>query len=55
MNDPQLATTVKEIKSDGHNEIYLSTASAWEITIKAGKGRLLLPEEPGRYIASRMK
>ncbi|OJX38409.1 MAG: twitching motility protein PilT [Chloroflexi bacterium 44-23] len=55
MNDPQLSTMVKEIISDGSNEIYLSAASVWEIAIKVGKGRLLLPEEPGPYIASRMK
>lgn len=43
-----------DIISDGRNEIYLSAASAWEIAIKTAKGRLTLPEEPGRYVANRM-
>ena len=44
----------REIIADGRNEIYFSAASAWEIAIKAGKGRLTLPESPSRYVASRM-
>jgi PIN domain nuclease of toxin-antitoxin system len=50
----QLSSRADAIIADGKNEIYFSAASAWEIAIKAGKGRLTLPEEPGRYIASRM-
>jgi PIN domain nuclease of toxin-antitoxin system len=41
--------------ADGCNGIYFSAASAWEIAIKTGKGRLTLPEEPGRYGTSRMR
>jgi PIN domain nuclease of toxin-antitoxin system len=50
----QLSPRAHTIIADGRNEIYFSAASAWEIAIKAGKGRLLLPEEPGHYVASRM-
>ena len=50
----QLSPRAHEIIADGNNEIYFSAVSAWEIAIKAGKGRLTLPEKPGRYIASRM-
>jgi PIN domain nuclease of toxin-antitoxin system len=50
----QLSPRAHAIIADGRNEIYFSAASAWEIAIKAGKGRLTLPEEPGRYVASRM-
>jgi PIN domain nuclease of toxin-antitoxin system len=50
----QLSPRVRDLIADGCNEIYLSSASAWEIAIKAGKGRLTLPEKPGRYVASRM-
>jgi PIN domain nuclease of toxin-antitoxin system len=50
----QLSPHAREIIADGQNEIYFSAASAWEVAIKAGKGRLILPEEPARYVVSRM-
>lgn len=52
--DAQLSSRVKLIIADGRNEIFLSAASAWEIAIKAAKGRLVLPEEPWLYVPSRM-
>ena len=55
MDDPILSDRVREIIADGRNEIYLSAASAWEIAIKAARGRLILPESPNEYIPSRMK
>jgi PIN domain nuclease of toxin-antitoxin system len=54
MNDPQLSPSIRDIIIDGRNELYLSAASAWEIAIKAGRGRLTLPESPERYVASRL-
>jgi PIN domain nuclease of toxin-antitoxin system len=50
----ELSARARAIIADGRNEIYFSAASAWEIAIKTGKGRLSLPEEPGHYVASRM-
>lgn len=32
------------------NEVFLSTASSWEISIKFGLGKLPLPEDPARYV-----
>ena len=32
------------------NEVFLSAASAWEIAIKHGLGRLPLPEPPDRFV-----
>lgn len=55
MDDDQLSRQVGEIIADGHNEIYFSAASSWEIAIKAAKGRLTLPEEPDVYISKRLK
>ena len=52
--DAQLSPRARKIISDGKNEIFLSAASAWEIAIKASRGRLVLPEEPALYVASRM-
>lgn len=54
LEDPQLSARVREIITNGGNEIFLSAASAWEIAIKAAKGRLTLPDDPAQYIAERM-
>ncbi len=54
MDDPQLSIIAKEIIADGNNEIFLSAATAWEIAIKAARGRLALPEDPTRYISNRL-
>lgn len=54
MEDPQLSSLAREIIADGRNEIFLSAASVWEISIKAAKGKLVLPEPPAQYIANRM-
>ncbi len=37
------------------NQLYLSSASVWEISIKAGLGKLPLPEPPASYVTSRME
>lgn len=36
------------------NELYLSAASAWEIAIKCGLGKLTLPERPAELIPELM-
>jgi PIN domain nuclease of toxin-antitoxin system len=54
-DDGQLSALAREIIANGDNEIYVSAASAWEISIKAARGRLVLPEEPGAYIAKRLQ
>jgi PIN domain nuclease of toxin-antitoxin system len=37
------------------NELFFSVASAWEIAIKVGIGKLPLPEPVDVYVASRMR
>ena len=32
------------------NEVFVSAASAWEIVIKTGTGRLELPSQPDRFV-----
>jgi PIN domain nuclease of toxin-antitoxin system len=54
LDDPQLSARARATIANGKNEIFFSVASAWEIAIKAAKGRLILPEEPAQYLASRM-
>ncbi len=51
----QLSQQIVDIMSDGSNEIFLSAVSAWEITIKVAKKRLTIPEEPERFLPSRMQ
>ncbi len=40
---------------DERNELVVSAASSWEIAIKYELGRLPLPEEPSRYVPSRIQ
>lgn len=46
--DPQLSPTVRQLIQDPINEIWISTASIWEIAIKVSLGKLslLTPEKP---------
>jgi PIN domain nuclease of toxin-antitoxin system len=39
---------------DGRTRLLLSAASAWEMAIKWGLGRLTLPEPPDMYVPARM-
>ncbi len=40
---------------DQRNELVVSAASSWEIAIKYQLGRLPLPEDPARYVPSRIR
>ena len=55
LDAPQLSANAREFIARGGNEIFLSAASAWEIAIKAARGRLVLPESPDQYVADRMR
>lgn len=44
----------RRIVEDTSHTLYLSAASAWEISIKHGLGRLHLPEPPATYVPSRL-
>ena len=43
-DDPKLGTNARADISDGRNEIYVSAASSWEISIKKRNGKLIGPE-----------
>ena len=49
---PKLSQTARELISDGHNTIYWSAASSWEVSIKYALGRLPLPEAPEIFLPS---
>ena len=51
----RLNDRAQTLLADLHNQLYLSSASVWEISIKAGLGKLPLPEPPTTYVTSRMK
>jgi PIN domain nuclease of toxin-antitoxin system len=53
--DPEhLNERARELLSDPRQDLFLSSASSWEISIKAGLGKLQLPESPAKYVPARM-
>ncbi len=54
-NDQKLSLRARKIIADGHNELYFSAASGWEIAIKSGIGRLELPDEARIFVAEQLK
>jgi PIN domain nuclease of toxin-antitoxin system len=49
-DDPSLSLTTRDLIASAENDVWLSAASSWEISIKYGLGKLPLPEEPDRYL-----
>jgi len=47
---PELSARTRELFVDPANDVFLSSVSTWEISIKYTLGRLLLPESPDRFI-----
>ena len=50
-----LSKDARELFSDPENEIYLSSVSAWEISVKHALGKLPLPESPIKYVPAQRK
>ncbi|NER31530.1 MAG: type II toxin-antitoxin system VapC family toxin, partial [Symploca sp. SIO1C4] len=48
--DTKLSSDVRDAIRDRANEIYLSTVSVWEATLKYQLGKLPLPGHPGTYL-----
>ena len=48
--DPRLSATARSAITHPSSQVFLSSASAWEIVIKYGKGHILLSDTPDRYI-----
>jgi PIN domain nuclease of toxin-antitoxin system len=48
--DKRLSKRAKRVFLDQGNRLLLSVASAWEISIKAAKGRLTLPDSPRSWL-----
>ncbi len=50
-DDIKLSTAAKKIIEDGKNNIYLSSASIWELSIKISIGKLKLKKDINKFIA----
>ncbi len=55
MDDPRLSTVARTIMADGNNDLFLSSASGWEISIKAQLGRLQLPPNLNDYMVEQLQ
>jgi PIN domain nuclease of toxin-antitoxin system len=49
-SDRRLSRVVRQFIESPDDPVYLSAISAWEIAVKHGRGKLLLPEPPDRYV-----
>jgi PIN domain nuclease of toxin-antitoxin system len=47
---PALPSRVHNLVRDADNEVFLSAASGWEISLKHAAGKLTLPDLPDRYV-----
>jgi PIN domain nuclease of toxin-antitoxin system len=54
-DDPRLSDAARDFIRDGDNEVYFSTASAWEIAIKARLGRITLPRNMESFISRQIE
>ncbi len=52
--DPRLSTRVRDIISNGDNELYFSVSSGWEIVIKAQLGKLNLPDNLEQFVGEQL-
>jgi PIN domain nuclease of toxin-antitoxin system len=50
VDPPRLSRVARRALTDADNEVYLSTASAWEIAVKYALGKLALAEEPATFV-----
>lgn len=55
IDDPQLSEKARELIGNGHNTLYWSAASSWEVSIKYALGRLPLPESPEHFLPAEIE
>jgi len=53
-DDAKLSLDARRLVSDGANEIFFSSVSAWEIVLKRGLGRVEIPEPIDAFIAAQL-
>src|SRR5712692_6121128 len=55
ISQPKLNLRALDLLADNSSELYLSPVSSWEITIKTGSGKLMLPERPSEFVTRAMR
>lgn len=55
ISQPKLNQRALNLLADNSSELYVSAVSSWEITIKSGTGRLVLPERPAEFVTRAMQ
>ena len=50
VDDPQLPVRLRQALESPDNQVFLSSASVWELVIKQGLGRIRLPDEPTDWL-----
>ena len=50
----RLSDRARDVIGNGANEVWLSAVSSWEIVIKAGLGRVTLPEDPDQFLPKQL-
>jgi len=54
-DDPQLSTKARKLIGDGHNLLYWSVTSSWEVSSKYALGRMPLPEAPEQFLPAEIE
>jgi PIN domain nuclease of toxin-antitoxin system len=55
LEEERLSATAQEAFVDVQNEVFLSAASVWEISVKHQLGKLALPAPPGDFVVAQRK
>ena len=50
LRSPSLSATAANAIADRRNEILVSAASVWELTIKASRGKIELDPDPANFV-----
>ncbi len=53
-DDARLSPVARKIIADGGNELFFSAVSGWEIAVKAGLGKIKLPESPSEFLTEQL-
>jgi len=54
-DDRRLSEAARVVIADGANQVFLSTASMWEIVLKAGAGKLHVTGGAARFLEREMR
>jgi len=53
-DDPKLSLRAREIIEEGKNVVFFSAASGWEMAIKAGLGKLIIPGDVRAFVMEQL-